>query len=178
MNTRSLVVSFVLVSGSSLAAVGCAANKDAARPSEPATVQTTAAATPPPKISGNVGVSDDLARACKLDFTQVDRAPKFDFDQSDLSSADRAVLQQVATCLTTGPMKGRGLRLVGRADRRGEVEYNMALGEHRAGGTRAYLAQLGVADGKMIETSRGKLDATATSEDGMRRDRRVDLSLQ
>jgi peptidoglycan-associated lipoprotein len=177
MNTRSCVVVSLLIAGASLVAVGCGANKDVAR-TEPATVQTTASANAAPKVAGNVGISEDLATACKLDFSQIDRAPKFDFDQSDLSSADRAVLQQVATCVTTGPLKGRGLRLVGRADHRGEVEYNMALGEHRAGGARAYLAQLGVAGGKMVETSRGKLDATGTTEDAMRRDRRVDLSLQ
>jgi peptidoglycan-associated lipoprotein len=169
----------LLLIGSALAAVGCAAHKDAAR-LEPANAQTIAVIDTPraAKVTGNVGVSDDLARAHKLDFVDVERTPKFDFDQSDLSSADRAVLQQVATCLTTGPLKGRRLRLIGRADRRGEVEYNMALGEHRAGGARSYLAQLGVAGAKMVETSRGKLDATGTTEDGMRRDRRVDLSLQ
>ena len=42
------------------------------------------------------------------------------------------MLQQIATCVTTGPLRGKTLKLVGRADPRGEVEYNMGLGEHRA----------------------------------------------
>lgn len=35
--------------------------------------------------------------------------------------------------MTTGSLKGRSLRLVGRADPRGEVEYNFVLGESHAG---------------------------------------------
>jgi peptidoglycan-associated lipoprotein len=171
-----LRVAFLLLTGPCLVPVGCA-GKDALRPVEPAVVQTTSAATAP-EVAGNVAVSDELARACKLDFGNPSRAPTFDFDDSDLSSADRAVLQQVASCLTTGPLRGRALLLIGHAERRGEIEYNMALGDHRAGGARAYLAQLGVGDKKMVETSRGKLDAIGTTDDGMRRDRRVDLVLQ
>jgi CheY-like chemotaxis protein len=76
-------------------------------------------------------VSEDLARACNLQFGNVERAPKFDFDKTELTSEDRSVLQQIATCVTTGPLRGRTLKLVGRADPRGEVEYNMGLGERR-----------------------------------------------
>ncbi len=114
--------------------------------------------------------------ACNIN--SVDRAPKFDFDQSVLQQQDRGVLAQVAKCFTTGPLKGRSLKLIGRADPRGEVEYNFVLGEHRAGGVESYLAQLGVSGGKMIETSRGKLDANGADEAGWQRDRRVDLTLQ
>jgi peptidoglycan-associated lipoprotein len=55
------------------------------------------------------------------------------------------------------------------------VEYNFVLGEHRAGSVERYLEQLGVAKAKLSETSRGKLDATGTDENGWQRDRRVDL---
>jgi len=71
--------------------------------------------------------------ACGIDLNNVERAPKFEFDRSDLVGQDRSVLDQIAKCVTTGPLRGRSLRLVGRADPRGEVEYNFALGEHRAG---------------------------------------------
>jgi peptidoglycan-associated lipoprotein len=87
-------------------------------------------------------------------------------------------LQQIATCVTTGPLKGRALQLVGRADARGEAEYNMGLGEHRADAVRKYLGALGVPQTQLTETSRGKLDATGTDEAGYQRDRRVDVALR
>ena len=74
----------------------------------------------------------------------MSRAPKFDFDNSSLEPQDVTVLQQIAKCVTNGPLKGRSLLLTGRADPRGEVEYNFALGEHRADAVDTYLAQLGV----------------------------------
>jgi peptidoglycan-associated lipoprotein len=127
--------------------------------------------------SASIHVGDDLAKACHMDFGSVDRAPKFDFDRSMLLPDDRSVLDQVAKCVTTGPLKGRRLQLIGRADPRGEVEYNMVLGESRADSVLEYLTALGVSKSIVTESSRGKLDATGTDEDGWRRDRRVDVDL-
>jgi peptidoglycan-associated lipoprotein len=124
-----------------------------------------------------VNVSEDILRACKIHLENVDRAPKFDFDDAELLAEDRDVLEQVAKCVTTGPLKGQHLSLVGRCDPRGEVEYNMALGDYRAESVHDYLAKLGVDPDKMARTSRGELDAEGKDEDGWRRDRRVDVSL-
>ena len=175
MNARSLLALPVL-SASILVGAGCA-HEGTKRPEAP--VQTTSIAQKsPPKSAGNITVSGDIAQACKIDFNNVERAPKFNFDDSTLAPQDRSVLQQIATCVTTGPLKGRALKLVGRADPRGEVEYNFVLGEHRAGAVESYLAQLGVQKRELNETSRGKLDATGTDESGWQRDRRVDITLQ
>ena len=166
----------VIMATVALFVVGCA---HPAVPREPASVATNAKpAAATVRASPSVNVSDDIARLCRVDIGNAERAPKFDFDRAELLPDDRNVLQQVATCVTTGPLKGRGLRLIGRADQRGEVEYNMTLGEHRAGSAFTYLTQLGVDAKKIAETSRGKLDATGTNEDGWRRDRRVDILLQ
>jgi peptidoglycan-associated lipoprotein len=136
---------------------------------------TTTAATPPLKDPA-ITVSKDIADACNI--TVADRAPKFDFDSTNLSSAEKEVLDQVAKCLTTGPLKGRSIKLTGRADPRGEQEYNMDLGENRATSVRKYLGGLGVSDNHMAVTSRGALDATGTDEGGWQKDRRVDVTLQ
>jgi peptidoglycan-associated lipoprotein len=74
-------------------------------------------------------------------------------------------------------LKGRSVRLVGRADPRGTQEYNMALGERRSNAVGKYLAGLGVGSGQMSETSRGALDATGSDEAAWRKDRRVDLDV-
>ena len=167
-----------------LLATACA-DKPAMRPAaEPPIAQTTTTNAPPPPAatpdqSGRpLAISDDLLRACNVQIGNADRAPKFDFDKTELSDADRNVLQQLATCVTTGPLKGRTLALVGRADARGEAEYNMGLGEHRADAVKRFLQGLGVPAGQVQETSRGKLDATGTDEAGYQKDRRVDIGLR
>jgi len=185
MNTRSYfvlpVVGFSLFASVALGTAGCAHE-----PAAPAVAAPTArppapvASAPPPAApyhGASVAISGDILAACNIVLDKVDTAPKFDFDDSSLPQQDRSVLDQVATCVTTGPLRGRSLSLVGRADPRGEVEYNFALGEHRADSVVNYLAQLGVGKDKMRETSRGKLDATGTEEEGWARDRRVDVAL-
>ena len=122
-----------------------------------------------------VNVSKEIIDACNI--TIPDRAPKFDFDSSDLSSAEKEILDQVAKCMTTGPLKGKNVKLVGRADPRGEQEYNMELGENRAHSVKKYLSNLGVEGPRMTLSSRGALDATGTDEEGWRKDRRVDINL-
>ncbi len=155
-------------------AAGCAHNEPP--PKTPENVQVTSSPPPAPRKSDQqVNVSEDIRKACSID--DSDKAPKFDFDSTQLASNDRDILQKVAQCFTTGPLKGRAMRLVGRADPRGEAEYNMNLGEARATSVRTYLANLGVAADKMSETSRGALDATGHDEETWRRDRRVDVSL-
>jgi peptidoglycan-associated lipoprotein len=150
-------------------ATGCA-KKPVAR--ETAVVSTTAG-----KL-GSVRVDDQLLKLCKITFGNADRAPKFDYDEAALLPQDRDVLEQVAKCVTTGPLKGRKLSLVGRADPRGETEYHMVLGDLRADAVQLYLTRLGVGATAMSKTSRGELDAEGNDEDTWQRDRRVDIALQ
>jgi peptidoglycan-associated lipoprotein len=146
----------------------------AKKPVIPEPVETTAARMP-----NRIRPSDELIKLCKITFNpNTDRAPKFGFDESEVLPQDRDVLVQIARCVTTGPLKGRGLALVGRADPRGETEYNMILGEQRAGSVSLYLSLLGVEPEKMAKTSRGELDAEGADEAGWSLDRRVDIDLQ
>lgn len=145
----------------------------AKKPSPRDPTETTSA-----RARSNVRVAEDIMKACKIHVDNVDRAPKFDYDDADLQPEDRDVLEQVAKCVTTGPLKGRHLSLVGRCDPRGENEYNMVLGEYRAESVHDYLAKLGVHPEAMAKTSRGELDADGKDEDGWRRDRRVDIALK
>lgn len=175
---RSIVPSVVVaaVSTFSLVVAGCASPK----PVEPSTSQTIASqpATPPRHgAEPAVHLSSDLERTCKIVVGSVSEAPKFDFDDSTLLPEDRAVLDQVAKCVTTGPLKGRALKLTGRADNRGTEEYNFALGAHRANTVERYLAADGVAQPKLHETSRGELDAKGNDDSARRADRRVDIDL-
>ena len=123
-------------------------------------------------------LSDRLRAACGITSVEtVKETPKFDFDQTAILPEDRDVLARVAVCLTTGPLKGRSVQLVGRADPRGTQEYNMALGERRSNAVERYLGGLGVPAAQLTETSRGALDATGNDEAAWRQDRRVDIDL-
>jgi peptidoglycan-associated lipoprotein len=129
------------------------------------------------RVGPSLGISAELVQLCKLDVNETTRAPKFDYDRSDLQPGDREVLTKVAECLTTGPLKGRTVELVGRTDSRGESQYNLALGALRAGAVADYLAHLGVERTHVAVTSRGELDAEGMDENGWQLDRRVDITL-
>jgi peptidoglycan-associated lipoprotein len=143
--------------------------------SRAATAQAVPAATKP--VSTNVAVDNDLAAQCKLTFANVDHAPKFGYDAAELTASDRDVLQKVAQCVLNGPLKGRTVSLVGRADPRGTSEYNLGLGTQRAESVRTYLQRLGVPAKQLTPTTRGDLDAHGTDEASWQKDRRVDLKL-
>lgn len=137
----------------------------------------SATATPARPASEQLGVSEDLARQCQLQLGDVERAPKFGLDEFELLPEDRDVLTKVAACITTGPLQGRRLQLVGRADPRGTDEYNLGLGERRARTVGSYLERLGVRSTQLATMTRGELDARGRDDASWQRDRRVDLVL-
>ena len=144
----------------------------------PAPTTNTPAPAPVTKpASPTVSVGDELAKKCELRLGNIQEAPKFDYDASELAPADRDVLQQIATCVTSGPLKGKKLELTGRADPRGTEEYNLGLGTRRAGSVKTFLERLGVNGGQLGETTRGALDANGNDENGWSLDRRVDITL-
>jgi peptidoglycan-associated lipoprotein len=180
MPIRSAVAVSLFALSVGLAAASVACNHDQPPPAPPPAPAPSSAPTvssaPSQKQDPAINLSKDIVDACNI--TASDKAPKFDFDSSDLSSAEKDVLGQVATCLTTGPLKGKSVKLVGRADPRGEQEYNMELGENRAHAVKKYLGGLGVDGGRMQLSSRGALDATGHDESTWKLDRRVDISLK
>lgn len=125
-----------------------------------------------------VNVDQDIIKACNLKVTSTEESPKFDYDSDDLTTAEKNVLSDIAKCLTTGPLKGRSVDLVGRADPRGETEYNMTLGARRARHVNEFMTSLGVGSGQLHDTSRGELDASGKDEAGWAKDRRVDVKLR
>lgn len=159
----------------------------AARPAPERAAKASAAAAGKGGASGSqapavftpgLSVSDAIAAACGLSPRAAGSvAPSFDFDSAALAEDDREVLADVARCLTEGALRDRSVVLIGRADARGEPEYNMILGESRADAVQRYLVVLGVAKQRMRSTSRGEMDAVGIDEDGWARDRRVDLEL-
>ena len=123
-----------------------------------------------------LAVDASILRACGIT-ADASWNPRFEFDRAELSASDRALLEKLATCLTTGTLAHRSVALVGRADPRGTDEYNMGLGSQRAAAVIGYLARLGVGRDQLLVSTRGALDATGADEDGWAVDRRVDITM-
>ena len=128
-------------------------------------------------VSPSINLGEELLAACKLDLGNIDKAPKFEFDHSELLPEDTAVLDQLIQCLTTGALKDASLELTGRADPRGTVDYNDKLGLRRANSVDAYLGAHGVGWQRLDVQTRGERDATGTDEATWAVDRRVDITL-
>jgi len=134
---------------------------------------------PDQPVSPSLAISPDIAQLCGIKPTPSVTAasPTFEYDKDELTQDDRAVLDQLATCLMTGALKGKNVLMIGRADPRGTEEYNMGLGSRRAHSVSQYLVRLGVAQPQLEVTTRGSIDATGTDEAGWKKDRRVDVQL-
>jgi peptidoglycan-associated lipoprotein len=132
----------------------------------------------PRPASTNIAVTNDLLDACMVRLTDAGKTPKFEFNEFELVKDDKDVLDAVGHCvMKEGPLAGRALQLVGRADERGTQEYNLMLGDKRANTVAGYLLRLGVPKDQISVTSRGDLDSHGRDEIGWRNDRRVDLQL-
>ncbi len=127
----------------------------------------------PPSTQSRVVISDEIRAACGIS----DEDAYFAFDSAKIRQEDHGVLGKLATCFESGPLKGHVMRLVGHADPRGDDEYNMVLGGHRAESVRQYLEQHGLAKSRIETTSRGELDAKGYDEATWAKDRRVDIVL-
>jgi len=170
-----------------VAAVGCSHDKPTVAKTTPDVAPKPEAppAPPPPQVdkdtpvSPGIALSGDLATMCNIKSTITTKtSPQFDYDKDELTTEDRAVLDQLATCLTSGALKGKAVALIGRADPRGTEEYNLGLGSRRAASVSQYMGRLGVTEPQMAVTTRGALEATGTDEAGWKQDRRVDIQLK
>jgi len=176
--TRALTV---FVATSAIAALAACSGEQPPPKTEQA-VAPTPTTTPPNRLppqapdsptASAVRISDEIARACGISEPDA----YFAFDSSHLRPDDARVVDQVVTCFTTGPLKGRTLKLVGHADPRGGSDYNMTLGQSRADSVASYMVSRGLDKAKAESTSRGAMDSTGTDEPTWARDRRVDVML-
>lgn len=122
--------------------------------------------------SGSIQIDERIRQACG-DLP----AARFAFDSARVDPYARAALDALARCFSQGPLRGHGMTLIGHADPRGEVEYNLALGQKRAGSVADYVAERGVLRRRLSTSSRGEFDATGADEEGWARDRKVDVIL-
>ncbi len=162
--------------------LSCGGDKAPVKDATTASTAPSATAAKTPRLPPNppnspqasaVRISDEIIKACGISEPDA----YFAFDSADVRPDDANVLGQLVTCFTTGPLKGRQLKLVGHADPRGGSDYNMTLGQSRADAVKDYIIGHGMDKAKTDSTSRGAMDATGTDEPSWARDRRVDIML-
>ena len=78
----------------------------------------------------------------------------FDFDKASLTPAAQAVLRDKAAYLMANA--NTSVIIEGHCDERGTNEYNMALGDRRAGSAKSFLVDLGIASGRLTTISYGE----------------------
>ncbi len=120
-----------------------------------------------------ISIADEIKKACGI----ADPDAYFAFDSTKVTDQAGRVLGKLADCFIRGPLKGKTMKLVGHADPRGEAEYNMVLGQHRADSVKQFLVSQGLPSQQVQTTSRGKMDATGHDEATWAKDRRVDVLL-
>ncbi|HTJ80644.1 MAG TPA: OmpA family protein [Polyangiaceae bacterium] len=166
----------VAMGATTLLAAGCGDDKPAK------TADDLGPATTAKAKSGDGGAKSDTLSSVQIDDKILKACgdlptARFAFDSADVAPDAANVLDALARCFISGPLKGKGMKLVGHADPRGETEYNRGLGQRRAGSISEYLAKKGVESGKMATSSVGEDEATGTDEAGWAKDRKVEILL-
>lgn len=90
----------------------------------------------------------------------------FDYDKSDVRPEDQSILSSDASALKTifARFPSSNIIIEGHCDERGSAEYNIALGDRRASGTRDALVALGVPGDRLRTVSFGKERPICTEE--------------
>src|SRR5688572_1911331 len=86
----------------------------------------------------------------------------FEYDQSTIRDADRAMLQKNADWMRR--WTSTRVSVEGHADSRGTNEYNLALGQRRANAVRDYMVSLGIAADRLVVISKGEESPLCTEE--------------
>ncbi len=104
-----------------------------------------------------------------FEMTDID----FDYDSSAVQSSEIANLEMKAAWLKANPEVS--ITIEGHCDNRGTTDYNLALGDRRAGRVKAFLESLGIDANRMVTVSYGEerpLDPAA-NEAAWNRNRRA-----
>lgn len=114
--------------------------------------------------------ADALARSASASDADVanlrsllEAAVRFEYDASELTDEGRMALDAKLPILRTNT--ALRIRIAGHTDSRGSDEYNLALGLRRASSARKYLADRGIAVGRIDVVSFGEERPAASGDD-------------
>src|SRR6476620_8261347 len=131
-------------------------------PPPPPTTSTARPPAPPEPVAEPPIVPPEPAREDTIASASIDDLNRnsplkpvfFDYDSSEVDATGQAALDANAAVLKRYP--SWTVTIEGHCDERGTAEYNLALGERRAVGARAYLVSLGISADRLRTVSYGK----------------------
>jgi outer membrane protein OmpA-like peptidoglycan-associated protein len=118
----------------------------------------------------NMYVAEPVRKVCS------GAVPFFEFDSSDTREGDQPTMKTLAECMSSGPLSGKTIKLIGRTDPRGTTAYNDKLGLERAEQVKRYLVSHGVESTRVQVESVGEEAASPAPKDWPK-DRRVEIQL-
>jgi peptidoglycan-associated lipoprotein len=109
--------------------------------------------------------------------SMLEAAVRFEYDASELTGEGRMALDAKLPILRTNT--ALRIRIAGHTDSRGSDEYNLALGLRRASSARKYLADRGIAVGRIDVVSFGEERPAASGDDegAWAQNRRADFEI-
>jgi peptidoglycan-associated lipoprotein len=131
--------------------LGCTAKPKPSAAREPSAPEMAA---PAPVSEGKPTVEDARRQRMLQRAGEVFKTIYFPYDQATLDERARQTLAEVRGFLMEYPEVP--VTVEGHADERGTTDYNMALGDQRAGVVAAYLASLGVPKTNVKSVSYGE----------------------
>ncbi len=149
-NPVRVLFALLLLGAVTLFAAGCAKKAKEAPPTPPPAppvTQPAPAPTPPPPPPPP---PPPAPKVTESDFTDA----FFDFDAYALRDDAKSALDKDAKVMRDNA--DVNITIEGHCDERGTVEYNLALGEKRAGAARDYLVNAGVPAARVQTVSYGK----------------------
>lgn len=133
---------------------------------------------PPPFVAGTDEEGNEVLVPTDSDGRAINTTFNFEFDKSDISTADFARLQQIAKRLIEH--RDRSATISGHCDERGTREYNLALGERRAKAVADFLMSAGVRESQITTATFGEevpID-TASTEAAWAKNRRAVIDIR
>jgi len=102
----------------------------------------------------------------------------FEFDRAVITTEGRAVIEAILSDSRIDP--NMTVRLVGKADRAGPVDYNQRLSDRRAAVVREALMAGGLAPNRIEMRGAGEMEPPVPTEDGVReaRNRVVEVTIR
>ena len=166
IRVRRLVSTIALSAALAIAAAGCNKKAPQATPAPPPPPPPAAPAAPPPPppppppaaAPAPRPLSEEEIFARKsVDQLNAEKPMDdvfFDLDKSEVREDAKPALQKDADWLKKwGSVQ---VTLEGHCDSRGSAEYNLGLGNRRAGAVKAYLVSLGLSADRVTVVSKGK----------------------
>jgi len=107
-----------------------------------------------------LGLRIDPKLQCNLE-----EAPKFPFDETEMLPQHRRHIVDLAACLQSEDLATAAVDVVGHADPRGSEDYNERLGKRRAEFVKSLLVKQGLDEDRIFVHSEGEEHAKGDTED-------------